>query len=478
MISNISSLIIFVRTCLPNHGMNFPVNLFLDLCELKEGVKAANVFSSLMNCLQFNGMTKQYLKDHLISLSCDGAAVMLGRLNGVAKLMRDEFPSLIVWHCANHRLELAVNETVKCIGEINKFKGFVDKLYALYHASPKNFRDLKTCASLLEEELFKIGRILNTRWVASSFRSVLATWKSYVALVEHFNHVISDDTGDKNDKSKFSGLLKKFTSTAFVLDLALMCDALQELSELSLDLQNRDISLISANQKIENLVQIFERRITEPGAYYEMASEAVNKLSFFGVKLHNESGRNKQKPIDPTTFYSHLAASMKDRLLESDDKEIAQACSVLIPEKWPNEVEKNITFGEKDIRTLTNKFHLNERSIIRSFRDYLVDKKMPKDLIPLINAVNTIAVSTSECERGFSQMNLVMTPQRASLAVKTVSSILVIKFNGPPLHLFNPSKYVDSWLLKKHHSATDTNSKVRNRDQKYDENLVKIWKLL
>ena len=35
-ISNISSLIIFVRTCLPNHYMNFPVNFFLDLVELKE----------------------------------------------------------------------------------------------------------------------------------------------------------------------------------------------------------------------------------------------------------------------------------------------------------------------------------------------------------------------------------------------------------------------------------------------------------
>ena len=82
---------------------------------------------------------------------------MLGRSNGVAKPMRDEFPSMIVWNCANHRLELAVNEVVEGMGEVNKFKMFMDKLYALYHASQKNSREFKTCAHLLEEEIFKIG---------------------------------------------------------------------------------------------------------------------------------------------------------------------------------------------------------------------------------------------------------------------------------------------------------------------------------
>ena len=135
-----------------------------------------------MNCLQFYGMTKQYLKDHLICLSCDGAAVMLGRSNGVAKLMRDEFPSMIVWHCANHRLELAVNEVVKGIGEVNKFKMFMDKQYTLYHASPKNSSELKTCAHLLEKEIFKIGRILSTRWVASSFRLVSANEEPFCCI--------------------------------------------------------------------------------------------------------------------------------------------------------------------------------------------------------------------------------------------------------------------------------------------------------
>jgi hypothetical protein len=77
-----------------------------------------------------------------MSVACDGAAVMLGRKSGVAKLLKDEFPSAIVWHCANHRLELSVADTVKVVAGINRFKVFMDKLYAIYHASPKDSREL------------------------------------------------------------------------------------------------------------------------------------------------------------------------------------------------------------------------------------------------------------------------------------------------------------------------------------------------
>jgi hypothetical protein len=62
---------------------------------------------------------------------------MLGCRSGVKKLLTDKFPSVIIWHCANHRLELSVADTVKDISGVNRFKSFLDKLYVIYHASPK-----------------------------------------------------------------------------------------------------------------------------------------------------------------------------------------------------------------------------------------------------------------------------------------------------------------------------------------------------
>ena len=122
--------------------------------------------------LKFHGITEEYLKDYLVvSVTCDGASVMLGCKSGVKRLLIDKFPSVIVWHFANHRLELSVADTVKVISWINRFKSFLDKLY---HASPKNSRELHSCAEILEVELLKIGRVLSKQWVSSSFRSVFA----------------------------------------------------------------------------------------------------------------------------------------------------------------------------------------------------------------------------------------------------------------------------------------------------------------
>ena len=73
----------------------------------------------------------------------------------------------------------------------------------------------------------------------------------------------------------YQGLQRKITSTEFVLDLALMCDALQELSELSFKLQDRSVDLHSANQKIKSLVQVFKERRVKLGPYYEMAAKAA-----------------------------------------------------------------------------------------------------------------------------------------------------------------------------------------------------------
>lgn len=259
-VSHKSTLIVYCRVFLPEwDSASFPVNIFLDLIELSD-VTAKGIFSSLLSRLELLGISEDYLRGHLISVTCDGAAVMFGVRNGVKQLFKEMFQGLIVWHCANHRLELAVHDAANSAAGINRFKNFMDKLYVTYHASPKNARELQMHANALEIQLLKIGRILNTRWVASSFRTVSAVWQDYEALVLHFRQAQEDGRRSKTDRSLYEGLLKKITSSAFVLDLGLMCDALQELSELSLDLQERHINLYNADKKIRNLIQVFFQR--------------------------------------------------------------------------------------------------------------------------------------------------------------------------------------------------------------------------
>ncbi|KAF3835658.1 hypothetical protein F7725_028216 [Dissostichus mawsoni] len=103
--------------------------------------------------------------------------------------------------------------------------------------SPKNLRELDAEVGVC---LRKIGRVLGIRWVASSFRTVNAVWTMYAALYHHLTSASVDVNRSSNDRCMYEGLAAKLTSVAFVKNLGLMMDALEELKDL-LRLYSREI---------------------------------------------------------------------------------------------------------------------------------------------------------------------------------------------------------------------------------------------
>jgi hypothetical protein len=170
------------RVFIPGCELTSPINLFIDLIELDD-VTASGIFTSLLRYLDFIVISEECHGNYLVSVTCGGAPVIIGARGGAKKLLKDKFPTAIVWHCANHRLELSVHDAVETLTGINRSKHFIDKLYTLYHVSPKNARELQICAATLGVQLLKSGRILSAPWVTSSFRSVSALWQDYEALV-------------------------------------------------------------------------------------------------------------------------------------------------------------------------------------------------------------------------------------------------------------------------------------------------------
>lgn len=103
----------------------------------------------------------------------------------------------------------------------------------------KNKNEIKEICSELDIIFLKIGRVLEIRWVASSWRAVQAVWRTFPALCKHFLSSSTDTTKDSNSRSKYLGLYNKLCSPEFLLNLSLMCDVLSELSTLSLHLQEQ-----------------------------------------------------------------------------------------------------------------------------------------------------------------------------------------------------------------------------------------------
>ena len=105
-------------------------------------------------------------------------------------------------------------------------------------------------------------------------------------------------------------------------------------------------------------------------------------------------------------------------------------------------------FGKSEIEFLSERYDLDFQKTFNAFRDFFAHdgRTVPIDLKPLFNILNIIPVGTSECERGFSQMNLTETDLRNRLNVSSIADVLFIKLNGPPLELWQAKSYVVHWL--------------------------------
>ncbi|XP_028394641.1 peroxisomal acyl-coenzyme A oxidase 1-like isoform X2 [Dendronephthya gigantea] len=148
--------------------------------------------------------------------------------------------------------------------------------------SPKNVRELREVAKSLDVQLLKIGKVLSTRWIASGHRMVLAVWNNYEALCKQFKNKAAEK--GKN-LTMYEGLNKRIQSEEFLLDLALMCDVLFELSELSEAMQHRSMNIIKANRCIKRSTRSIETLKRKTGTKLMIAKDAVKEGRFGTVPL-------------------------------------------------------------------------------------------------------------------------------------------------------------------------------------------------
>ena len=304
-----------------------------------------------------------------------------------------------------------------------------------------------------------------------------AVWKSYEALYRHFRSKVDDATLDTKEKAKFARMTRKLENPNFIQNLGLMYDALEELSDLSLALQRADITLPAATKLITRQVEVFAARKDSDSEYYTEACQGVASGTFKGIAVSTSTG--KEKLIGKPQFYQALADAIAARLLPESDRMVSKAAEVLDAAAVSCEVAPE--FGEAQLKTLCTKFGLSYSEAKNAYREYKdsYGKVIPAGLRRVINLTETIPVSTAECERGFSKMNVVCTSLRSRLSVKHMSSVMFISLSCPPLSLWKPLPYVKSWISLNRRVATSLHGpcKARNNNVK-DSRLVSLWNVM
>ncbi|KAF3836812.1 hypothetical protein F7725_004276, partial [Dissostichus mawsoni] len=418
-------LIIYVRCDVSGKGD--VDNVFLDIVELTDGVDAESIYNSMMASLYKAGMDDDFLKTHLISIATDGAAVLTGKASGLVVRLKNNFPNVQSVHCLAHRLELSVKDALKEVGGTNQFEIFISHLYSLYNQSTRNSRLLKEAAAELNMEILKIGQIFTIRWVASSFKTVKAVWKDFPALALHFK--TSSENASRNDleRQKYKGLLKHLTNSGFMEDLAVMKDILQPVSQAA-EKRNDTCGLKCPHQTNH---QCFDRHEDDRGRSTKKAEQGVSSGFFKDVEL--TEGRGK---INKPRFYESVVATLTKRLPESS---LVQTLKALDKCFWPGEQEDLTLYGEQEVHRLAKSLGEPAGEAVGQFRDWKLQGTPPgKTLERLCIASRTYLPTSAECERGFSAVNNTDNQSRNRLREESLSSLLFVDLNGPPLDKFDP----------------------------------------
>ena len=101
-----------------------------------------------------------------MSVSSDGASVMLGKNNGIVTKLTNKNPYLFVSHCIVHRLALVCNSVQKQVAFCKYIETLIKETYNFFSNSEKRVDTLRQFQSVLNHPILKIKNIFDIRWLS------------------------------------------------------------------------------------------------------------------------------------------------------------------------------------------------------------------------------------------------------------------------------------------------------------------------
>lgn len=226
---------------------------FLAVNNLLEGDATNANANTITKCILSEVARCNLSTDQLTSIASDGAAVMVGRKNGVATQLKKVNPKLINIHCVCHKLALACGDANDTISYVKEFESLLLQLWKFFEYScVRTAAFLKAQLALAgmnvpkdEKKRQLIGRKLQkacrTRWLSLD-KSVQGVFQDYVAILLTLNQFDNDATG--------SGLRHKLRKMKFLSMLYIMKEVLPVLAKISKCFQRGMVSFAAIEPTI------------------------------------------------------------------------------------------------------------------------------------------------------------------------------------------------------------------------------------
>jgi hypothetical protein len=466
------------------------VTQFLGI-ESPQRADAPGVTAAIKTVLSSVGIDESVMGKKLVSLGCDGAAVMVGTKGGVGTLLKGIQPSMITVHCLAHRLELAYRDAVKKCSLYNSMITLLMGLYYLYHNSPLQRNCLKSAFTALKQKPTMPTRVGGTRWVGHLLSAIENYQKAKEAIAYHLES-LKDDKSFKGDaRAKATGylrLMKRKDVRGFMHHLQ---DILSPLKTLSLTLQARDTTLADVEEKLQMATDLLEDLRVEDGPNFQQFKD---ENTVEGKPANNIAAAK-------AAVVQGLLNSFEKRFSELKYGEgVAGATRIANLKSWPrsDNREERRTFGTEEIETISAHFQNilegNDISIQKIKQEWPMLKsnlyirygpnlhttpwqvilsqyvdEYP-NIMALFELILIVPASSAENERGFSAMKLTKTAERNRTDNTTLTNLLTIQLSTPSISSYDPGKALECWLYS-------TTGKSKRRPEHMEKQAMKKPKI-
>ena len=163
-ISSTKMLILYIKYCTANDCRLMTKTIFAGIISLAR-CDSHSILEEIKKFYTTNNLDIQ----KMIMFTSDGAAVMLGKRNGVAKLLKNFVSHIIEQHCVAHREDLGINDAWSKVSLMQDIETLVRTVYTMFSRSSVKKQGLQAIAQASGHNLITFKAIHYVKWLSRHF---------------------------------------------------------------------------------------------------------------------------------------------------------------------------------------------------------------------------------------------------------------------------------------------------------------------
>ena len=334
--------------------------MFVDFVEVERITEAVLAQAILLQWLTAYGLSPLNMRGQCY----DGASNMSGARSGCMSLVQQEPPLAMYFHCAAHRLNLAVVSACS-IQAFKNVESYVGEIARFFNYSAKRQRLLDKAIESRDSapRARKLKDACRTRWVEQIdsyivFLELLPALQ--VTLDAMINPRIYEELGtewswDGDTITKANGFLYQIQSPSFLISFKILTQVLHILRELTMKLQMQANDVVYAYKQVSSVVSTLKGMREDSVSEFQKIFVETTKL---GQQLHGDHfelcrprivgrqvHRSNPEISSPEDYFritlydeflSHVVSELQSRFVGNPAHDIALGLLYLLPSECIN----------------------------------------------------------------------------------------------------------------------------------------------